>query len=317
MRDRKGGFTIVELLVVFGLIVLVTGILLPSFTMVRRSARQVKQKAQLTAIELGLTAFKNDFGDYPESTCWEPVPGGEFYCGAQKLAEALVGWDMFGFHPDSAWRIDGYDKDGGNLTYDPDRIRGEDSLRERKGYYIELETANVFRIGNDPAGQNGLFSAVVAPWTRNTHVICDVYGVKGVRVGDDMVKAGAPVLYYRANTSSKNMTDPLDLSRRIYNAGDNGPIIYQGRLTKNGGPGRSHYRPGVDMHSDLNNENVDGYGGFTLYINDYRVVSNPDVIPPLDPMARPWPCRPDSYLLISAGLDGLYGTNDDITNFGN
>jgi hypothetical protein len=32
--------------------------------------------------------------------------------------------------------------------------------------------------------------------------------------------------------------------------------------------------------------------------------------------ARPWPYRSDSYLLISAGADGLYGTDDDIRNFG-
>ena len=42
----------------------------------------------------------------------------------------------------------------------------------------------------------------------------------------------------------------------------------------------------------------------------------------LDPRAMAasgidWPYRPDSYILISAGADGLYGTNDDITNFGN
>jgi len=28
-----------------------------------------------------------------------------------------------------------------------------------------------------------------------------------------------------------------------------------------------------------------------------------------------WPYRPDSYILISAGADGYYGTADDITNF--
>ena len=43
---------------------------------------------------------------------------------------------------------------------------------------------------------------------------------------------------------------------------------------------------------------------FYEYIRDPRV------------QARPWPYRPDSYLLISAGADGIYGTNDDIRNFG-
>jgi type II secretory pathway pseudopilin PulG len=312
VRDRKSGFTIVELFVVLAIITLVAGILLPSFTMVRRSAKQTKQKAQLTAIGLGLTAFKNDFGDYPESSSEEPLGG--FYCGAQKLAEALVGWDLLGFHPDSEFNVDGYDDPPGTwFIYDSST---DDELKERKGYYIELETANVFKIGNDPVVQNGLFSNLVPPLAGETYVICDEYGVKRINVGNDnvgydVVRAGAPILYYRANTSSKNMID-LPWSQRIYNASDNGPIINLGRLTRDGRQGRWHWLTG-DAHYDLNNE-VDNYWGFTLYVNDYRVVSNPDLV---DPAARPWPHRPDSYLLISAGLDGLYGTADDITNFGN
>jgi hypothetical protein len=31
---------------------------------------------------------------------------------------------------------------------------------------------------------------------------------------------------------------------------------------------------------------------------------------------RLWPYRADSFLLISAGEDALYGTGDDLTNFG-
>jgi hypothetical protein len=32
--------------------------------------------------------------------------------------------------------------------------------------------------------------------------------------------------------------------------------------------------------------------------------------------ATDWPYRPDSYILVSAGKDGEYGTDDDIRNFG-
>jgi hypothetical protein len=39
--------------------------------------------------------------------------------------------------------------------------------------------------------------------------------------------------------------------------------------------------------------------------------------PKVSTIRRAWPYRPDSYILISAGADGLYGTNDDICNFGN
>ena len=27
------------------------------------------------------------------------------------------------------------------------------------------------------------------------------------------------------------------------------------------------------------------------------------------------PCNPDTYILISAGFDGVYGTGDDIVNY--
>ena len=41
----------------------------------------------------------------------------------------------------------------------------------------------------------------------------------------------------------------------------------------------------------------------------YNYITDPKVA------AIPWPYRPDSYILISAGADGLYGTSDDICNF--
>ncbi len=43
----------------------------------------------------------------------------------------------------------------------------------------------------------------------------------------------------------------------------------------------------------------------------YEYIRNPKIV------ARPWPHRADSYILISAGVDGFYGTSDDICNFGN
>jgi hypothetical protein len=42
----------------------------------------------------------------------------------------------------------------------------------------------------------------------------------------------------------------------------------------------------------------------------YEYIRDPKV------QGTPWPYRPDSYILISAGADGLYGTSDDICNFG-
>jgi type II secretory pathway pseudopilin PulG len=99
----------IEILVVVGIIAILVGILVPAASMVQKTAREVKQKAQFTAIDLGLAAFRSDYGDYPPSSWYYPLAGTgapQDYCGAQKLAEALLGWDLLGFHPNSAWRAD-------------------------------------------------------------------------------------------------------------------------------------------------------------------------------------------------------------------
>ena len=288
MKRGKLGFTMVEILTVIGIIAILIAVLIPTLTTVRNMARRTQQRAQLTVIDLALIAFKADYGDYPPSI-WTPPPGGGLggdYGGAQKLAEALLGWDLLGFHPDSAWRSDGEDEDGTELVYDLTGTdeENEENLRARRGPYLELAGANAFRLGKT-AEQDGLFDDP-APLEKDTFVICDVFGIKRIALAAGRtVRAGAPILYYRANTSKKNMDDGA-FEERIYNVEDNFGLIGLGRITD----GKTHayaFDPGIF----------------------YEAITDPKVI------AIPWPYRPDSYILISAGADGLYGTSDDICNF--
>ncbi len=53
------------MLIVLGIIALLVGLLLPAMTTVRNSAKETKQKAQFSSINLALVTFKNDYGDYP------------------------------------------------------------------------------------------------------------------------------------------------------------------------------------------------------------------------------------------------------------
>ncbi len=278
MERKKTGLTIIELLIVLGLIALLVGLLLPAVSAVKKMAKETKQKAQFATIELALEAFKNDYGDYPPSDrSWIP----RIYAGSQKLAEALLGWDLLGFHPNSAWRADGLDERMGPGTYDPAQTRDingdgiPDTFDERKGPYLELANVGAFRL-LDLFGTNA-----VGPLDPNTFVICDVFGAKKISMANGkIVRAGAPILYYRADTSGKMITT-------IYDAEDNFFFVVAKRRAD-----------GV-MHPLWS----------TNFFYDY--IKNPKIT------ARDWPCRPDSYILISAGADGLYGTPDDITNFGN
>lgn len=291
------GFTLIELLITLAIIATLVGILVPTLSVVRKAAKEVKQRAQLTTIEMALVAFKNDYGDYPPSDQFSHHTNNTDYCGAQKLAEALLGWDLLGFHPKSDWRADGYDglTPSGPLTYDPAKFRGDATLHERKGPYLELATANAFRLGE-------LFDTIpTTPLDLNRFVICDAFGRKAVKVGTKTVKAGTPVLYYRANTSSKTIIPPALLAERIYNVLDNYDLIALGT------DGKSHplNGPPNPLPSPWDSE--------SLYENFYRYIRDPTAT---GASLIHWPYRPDSYILISAGADGLYGTEDDIRNFG-
>ncbi len=289
MKRKKTGLTLVELLVVLGIIALLVGILIPALTVVQTTARETKQQAQFSAIDLALTAFKNDFGDYPPSNLTTDYGG---YCGAQKMTEAIVGWDLLGFHPNTAWRADGLDATGGSGSYDPAHTRDTnndgvpDTFDERKGPYLDISSDSVFKLGNT-ATRQGLYinTLNLAP---DTYVICDAFGNQKIRLLDGQtVSAGAPILYYRANTSEKTI-------RGVYNYLDNDAIVQIKELADNRG----------DRRHPLGWPDND-YEYFYDYIRD----------PKID--ARAWPYKPDSYILISAGADGIYGTSDDIRNFGN
>ena len=280
MKRKRTGFTVVEVLAAVGIIALMVGLLIPALSMVRDTARQTKQKAQFTTIELALTAFKNDYGDYPRSDWPLPTAPGSGYCGAQKLSEALVGWDLLGFHPKSDFRSNGRNDDG-EFIYDANNPIFFD---QRRGPYLELATFDAFRLGNISIRYPGLFF-VTGPLAPNTFVLCDVFGDRKIMLSDGKtVKAGAPILYYRANTSGKTIRD-------IYSVHDNDALIQIKQQADNMGQPLS--RP------------ADQFQYFYDYIRDPKI------------SARPWPYRPDSYILISAGVDGLYGTGDDIRNFGN
>ena len=297
------GFTIVELLTSVAIIAMLVAMLVPALNMVRNKARETKQRAQFATIGMALMGFRADDGDYPPSGWDQPD-----YCGAQKLSEALLGWDLLGFHPDSAWRADGLDINDGLMTYDPPKTRDidgdgvPDTLNERVEPYLELATTKVFTLRQLFGNSNPLWVSPVG-LSEDRFVLCDSFATKKVTLVSGTtvttVTAGAPILYYQANTSSKNHIGAISLADRIYNVRDNRPLVELMRMTD----GKKH-----PLDNALRNFEFfygDPGTGVTGYIQDPKVT------------ARPWPYRADSYILISAGADGEYGTRDDICNFGN
>ena len=299
--------TLVEILVVVGIIALLTGILIPAISMVRKAAREAKQKVQFTAIELGLEAFKNDFGDYPPSdpyTWTADTSKVQNSSGAQKLAEALVGWDLLGIHPDTGYRVDGMNRwpytvsttlnpPGTYFLYD--RTNTVD-MQKRKGPYVDLDVANPCQLGITTA-HDGLFDLLSwKPYdvAADCFVLCDVFAKgKDVTLSNGThAKAGRPILYYRANPVYK-------VADQAYTYQDNDSLL---TITE----GIDEARMGKPRDRPLWNPLAAGVSAFYPYIADPRASTTSSRIA----------YRPDSYILISAGADGFYGTSDDIRNFG-
>jgi prepilin-type N-terminal cleavage/methylation domain-containing protein len=109
----RSGFTLVEILVVIGIIVVLAGILLPTVLKAYRQAGKTRAAADLQTIGMGLEAYKQDFTDYPR-----PDPAdASLQRGAILLCRALIA-------PDSA-AVDGLDgpgfkiRVGGGKPYGP------------------------------------------------------------------------------------------------------------------------------------------------------------------------------------------------------
>ncbi len=281
--SRKKAFTIIELLTVMSIIVILIGVLVPALNNVRRYAKKVKQKAQFNSIQAAIELFNNENDGYPPSGAFDGV--GQSYCGAMKLCEAMMGRDLLGFHPDSVFRADGMNATNTRLVYPVPPT--PENVNARLGTLLQFENANAYRLGTDIYG-----SGNTAPFNENIFVLCDVY-TRDMRTGK---KTGMPILYYKADTSNylhdpNGPMDATDSGGNIYNFNDNQELVALGKPWEKAGTSsttqHSLYYPARFYRNTRNNK--------------------------IATVRRPY--RTDSYILISAGFDGEYGTADDICNF--
>src|SRR5688572_10898362 len=64
-RRGAGGFTLIEMLVVIGIILVLAGLLIPAVNSAAGRASRATAVSDLQVIATGLEAYKKDFGEYP------------------------------------------------------------------------------------------------------------------------------------------------------------------------------------------------------------------------------------------------------------
>jgi type II secretory pathway pseudopilin PulG len=300
-KRQQTGFTIIELLTIMSIIIIIIGVLLPALNMINWYAKYTIQRNQFRNIDTGLQEYENDFGEYPDSGALDT--NGVAYCGAMKLAEAMAGQDGLGFNPDS--KFTACDGTGTTELYPRPAQLGtgwyEENLRKRKEY---LEGKDI-QIGSltQLFANTGGFTC-----TDKVALLCDVYKRSELR-NSKGIKLGMPILYYKADTSKLlydvNVPGNPD---NIYNYKDNQDLLALG-VRWDSSVIHQLYQPNTGPVPPTPYTPT-GPLGQTFY----KMTQDNSALP----IQRPH--NKNSYILISAGGDGIYGTGGslrtrDVVNF--
>ena len=344
---RAGAFTLIELLTVVFIISLLIGILIPSINSARNAAKKATTAKLLQSIDVGMELFKNDnesdfrlSNGYPPSFAHPPISGytldpylGQFpfldpisesnpprVYGAHWLPAMLMGPDNLGYLKRSSVPRKNDLRKKPWLWYSHNPLGDGMPLSERQPLYLDpgnVETKATAKLAGRPPDSSGGF---FPDWdTMNgLPVIVDAFD--------------QPVLYYVASARGRttNMVVDEHLQNNDYSGSadqDKGFPFYFHQ--DNEGFTGTEAEAGWDFGGRPKGHTIAESGAllnavlavdpanrqtFTRYIMDRKIYTLLLGNANAQPTAALRPVNSESYLLITAGPDGRFGTADDVSN---
>ncbi len=318
--STKRGFTLIELMVVIAIIVLLISLGVPALQAARNNAKNAATRNQIAVLDRGARLFEQEKGALPESRGYNPFEGGNARIattGAQWLTLQLQGPDGNGYvNPE----LENDSDDNGQINKKDwlDWYALQPSRKyARSGPYVTLDAKTV-------ATPDSL--AASDPDASMPPILADSGGTSdwsNRRLPFFIGAFGDPILYYAATRDAEapftTGTPGSNFVVGVYDLSDNaaftGSEIQVGRFPYDGSAGyRGILHPlgklGYDTAAPLVEPPPETFANFVF---DRAVFEN-SKRPSGDGVIKP--VNADSFLLVAAGKDGIFGTNDDVKNFG-
>jgi prepilin-type N-terminal cleavage/methylation domain-containing protein len=303
---RPKAFTLIELLIVIGIILILISILVPTANQVRVAAQSANTRQMIARIEAGIQSYYSDFQAYPgpfTNAELKPFGTGNHVIGTITIT-GLTG------RVTSSENL--YLGLSGGLSFNGTAFSYSETLARNQNGPANLNAANLKRynayMSADPTTETTLGvsnEALPGPgaghWTPATG---DLVGDTVVPEFLDKYSRPAPILYLRATRGAVGFLNDT----ATFNSG----VQYNIRALTHTYAGSQRYSSSKAITTAWDNAWVDddfkGSGtlsdGHEAYFGNSAASASADV-----------PAKKDEFLLISAGPDGVYGTRDDITNF--
>jgi prepilin-type N-terminal cleavage/methylation domain-containing protein len=369
-RSQHRGFTLVELLVVIGIIVVLIGILLPVVSKIRRAALVTDTRNFVNQLGAAIERYQQDFKAYPgpfgnNDVCYASFTGGAFANNFLNKTPSGVGYDsadvvgvasitmsenlvlglLGGIHVNAS--------NSAELDYDATSVGGGpyslSTIGLPKRYTAYLD--NTKQLSWKPVGNNGIAGHFYDDSGAAADAIIPCFV--------DTFTDPMPILYMRAKIGANpaapsggytNLVNPIvtnDLTETATPTVRPGQydisqiIGYTGAYTGSWSPASSTSQTlvagnagtsiGIGKSAAASSYTTAPVGNnlyHGLQMATWTAPSYPSMTRGATGYQYPYDAYPyltgsgglarqkDSYILIAAGADRVYGTDDDICNFG-